>query len=207
MRFLLLFLFLFSVIKVYSQEAFPRQFVKFTPIDQSLLSLPTVKLGYGFILKSTDEYADYGQIDLGYNYYSTEDDLKSCGLYIGGKYHIMRYADEYFNKGVVFGYSYLNTNMHQYLKVSKSISGFGFYEEFEWKRFSKRRHTFTIEKYQQFMIVSGMFVELRYGLSFVDSKVKTPKEVTQRTFVNGFSLKKQSFFPGFLLGISLGQYF
>jgi hypothetical protein len=207
MRFLLLFLLLFSVIKVYSQEAFPRQFVKFTPIDQSLLSLPTVKLGYGFILKSTDEYADYGQIDLGYNYYSTEDDLPARGLYLGGKYHFMKYADEYFNKGFALGYSYFTTNMQQFLKVSKSIPGFGFYEEYEWKKFSKRRHTFTVEKYQQFMIVNGLFVELKYGLSLVEAKVKTPSEVTQTTFVNGFSLNKHTFFPGFLFGFSLGKYF
>ncbi|MDP2176757.1 MAG: hypothetical protein Q8K70_12680 [Bacteroidota bacterium] len=207
MRFLLLLLLLQTVLKAQAQSAFPKQFVKVSLVDQSFVTLPTVKLGYGFLVKDYDYYADYAQIDLGYNFYSIEDDLPASGLYVGGKYHFVKYADETYNKGFSLGYSYLNTRMHQYLKVAKSYPGIGVFNEYEWNKFYKRRHTISVEKYHQLMFINGFFFELRYGLSLVDSKINTPKEVTQNTFVNGFSLKKRMVFPGVLIGSSIGYYF
>lgn len=185
-----------------SETPFPSYYVKFTMLDQSITSLPSIKLHCDKSISSNNPV--YLGLDLGYNFYSQDEETNANGFLVGLRLcHYkpqMLHSQAFFSYGVFYQKSYLN----HYLLTSKDYPGFGAYNEYERTKFQKERFGFAINFGKQFPIMGNIFFEYSGSLGVMHMKTITPAHITQQTFVNGLYLDKVVTTPSIGFSIKLG---
>lgn len=179
--------------------------IKLSLFDQSVFSLPFIKLHNELLVggETTGDY-NYLSADLGYNYYSVDEQAPASGIYTGLRFnHYLpsyRSAQNYLSVGIFWQQSVIK----DYLKVDRFYPGLGTYSAYEKMRYSKIRYGGNIEIMKQYALYGPVFFEYTLGLGVLYFETKTPDNVTQTTFVNGTSYQKKELLPTVVFSLKLG---
>jgi hypothetical protein len=187
-------------------EQIPRYRVKLSLIDQSIFSLPLIK-AQGEYMLGFREYPRYLALDLGYNYYSYDERVRTSGYHLGLR--INQYRNSLLNahNWISYGVFYQNTVVNDYLKVSRSIPGLGEYSEYQKMKYNKVRYGINLEFLKEYNLVSNLFFEIGIGSGVMIMRTITPNNVSQETFVNGVYREKNVGTPMLTLSMKLGYKF
>jgi hypothetical protein len=215
MRLGFLFVFLFSL-SAYGQDSSetlpivpkvgpPKHKIKVNFLDQSVFSLPCIKVHNEILVggQSSSNY-NYVSADLGYNYYSQDEQTRAKGIYTGFRFN--HYLPSYGEglKAISIGAFYQYTALYDYLKTEKYYPGLGYFSEYEKTRYNKQRYGFNIELLKQYPIYGPFFFEYSLGVGLIFMETKIPERVTQTTFVNGVSFKKNITLPYLGFSVKVG---
>lgn len=187
----------------------PRYKLKVNLFDQSVFSMPCVKFHSEILISgSTEELPNYVSADIGYNYYSTDEDIKANGIYTGLRFN--HYLNTYSraSKCLSVGVFYQRSVLRDYLKTTRTYPGLGIIQEYEKMRFQKERYGANIEILKQYPLFNNVFFEFGGSIGIISMETITPDRVTQETFVNGASYQKKALLPtvGFSLKIGYNLY-
>lgn len=185
-----------------SQSPFPSYYLKFTMVDQSVISLPSFKIHCEKSISSNNPV--YLGLDLGYNYYSQDEEANANGFIVGLR--LCHFKPQTFRSQSFFsyGFHYQKSYLNHYLLTSKDYPGFGTYNEYERTKFQKERFGFAINFGTQYPILGNIFFEYSGSLGVMHMKTITPAHITQETFVNGLYLDKVVTTPSIGISLKLG---
>ena len=183
----------------------PKYKIKVNLFDQSVFSLPCIKVHNEIYLggKSSGNF-NYLSADLGYNYYSNDEQVGAKGIYTGLR--INHYLPSYGagQKAVSFGIFYQYTAINDYLMTDKFYPGLGIFSEYEKMRYNKQRYGANVEVLKQYTLYGPVFFEWSLAIGYIFMETHTPERVTQRTFVNGLTFKKNNQLPSLGFGLKVG---
>ena len=183
----------------------PKYKIKVNLFDQSVFSLPCIKFHNEILIggKKSENY-NYVSADLGYNFYSNDENIKAKGIYTGLRFnhYLPSYGDGL--KAVSFGIFYQYTALNDYLKTEKYYPGLGYFSVYEKMRYNKQRYGANIEVLKQYRLYGPLFFEWSLSVGMIFMETKTPERVTQTTFVNGVSFKKNIDLPTVGFGLKVG---
>jgi hypothetical protein len=183
----------------------PKYKIKVNLFDQSVFSLPCIKVHNEIFLggESSGNF-NYLSADLGYNYYSNDEQVGVNGIYTGLR--INHYLPSYGagQKAVSFGVFYQYTAINDYLKTDRFYPGLGTFSEYEKMRYNKQRYGANVEVLKQYNIYGPVFFEWSLAIGFIFMETHTPERSTQTTFVNGVTYKKNNELPSLGFGMKLG---
>jgi hypothetical protein len=183
----------------------PKYKIKVNFLDQSVFSLPCIKFHNEILVggQSSSNY-NYVSADLGYNYYSQDEQASAKGIYTGLRFN--HYLPSYGEglKAVSIGAFYQYTSLYDYLKTEKYYPGLGYFSVYEKTRYNKQRYGFNIELLKQYPIYGPFFFEYSLGVGLIFMETKTPERVRQTTFVNGVSYKKNIELPYIGFSVKVG---
>jgi hypothetical protein len=153
--------------------------------------------------QSSSNY-NYVSADLGYNYYSQDEQIGAKGIYTGLRFN--HYLPSYGSslKAISIGAFYQYTALNDYLKTEKYYPGLGYYSVYEKMRYNKQRYGANIEVLKQYRLYGPLFFEWSLSVGLIFMETKTPERVTQTTFVNGVSFKKNIDLPSVGFGLKVG---
>jgi hypothetical protein len=177
--------------------------LKLSVFDQAVFSLPTVKISNEFLLR-VSRISSYASVDLGYNFYSVDEDARSSGYYVGAKYSLYSAFSRNVGRGVQFGIFYLKSSINDYLKVTHTHPGMGQYFEYEKMKYHKERYGFSVEHFDQYTISNNFIAEFCVGFGLMYMRTITPSRVTQNTFINGLTTAKETVTPTLILNFKIG---
>lgn len=152
-------------------------------------SLPNINFSVEYFLQKEGNKSV--SLDLGYNYYSVDENVKAKGYSIAPK--ILIYAQNNNERKInafAFGIYYQKTFMNDYLKTTRNLPGLGNYYFYEKMKYQKIRTGISLERVVQFSIFEKIFAEIAYGIALVNFQTKVPERVSQNTFVNGLVFQK-----------------
>jgi hypothetical protein len=203
-----------------AQEPFRSDFgryrFKLTYLDQSLASLPTVKLGTEILLSGT-RYPLFISGEVGYNFYSMDEKTRASGYYLGSRLNL------YYNKplmesresfmsnltgvpvglGVSIGGFYQKSVINGFLSTTRELDGLGEYYQYEKMKYHKERYGLSLEFIRQFPVSDRFYAEANSGLGVVYMNTIVPGIVTQRTFINGLLKGKHVIAPALIISLKI----
>ena len=183
----------------------PNYKIKVNLFDQSVFSLPCIKF-HNEILVGGQASSNYNYIsaDLGYNYYSQDEQVGVNGIYTGLRFN--HYLPSYGSglKAVSIGAFYQYTSLYDYLKTDKFYPGLGSFSAYEKMRYNKQRYGANIEVLKQYPLYGPFFFEWSLGVGMIFMETHTPERATQTTFVNGVSFKKNIELPYLGFSVKVG---
>jgi hypothetical protein len=186
-------------------EGPPRYKIKFNLFDQSVFSLPCIKFHNEILIggESNSNY-NYLSADVGYNYFSVDEQVPVRGIYTGLRFN--HYLPSYGEalKCFSIGAFYQYTAIKDYLKTDKTYPGLGTFSEYEKMRYNKQRYGINIEFMRQHTIYGPVFLEYSVSIGYIFMETKTPERVTQTTFVNGTTYKKNANLPSLGFAAKVG---
>lgn len=190
-------------------EIVPRYKLKLNFFDQSVFSMPCIKVHNEFLIGGeTNYHYNYVSADIGYNYYSADEAIKAKGLYTGLRFN--HYVPGYSKviKCISLGIFYQHSVLRDYLKTTSSYPGLGTIYEYQRMKFQKERYGANLEILKQYPIFNQIFIELGGSMGVISMETITPEKVTQTTFVNGVSYNKKVVLPtiGFSLKVGYNIY-
>jgi hypothetical protein len=183
----------------------PKYKIKVNLFDQSVFSLPCIKV-HNEILVGGQASGNYNYVsaDLGYNYYSNDEQVGAKGIYTGLRFN--HYLPSYGRglKGVSFGAFYQYSSIYDYLKTDKFYPGLGTFSEYEKMHYNKQRYGANIEVFKQYRLYGPVFFEWNLAIGVIFMETHTPERSTQNTFVNGVTFKKNNELPSLGFGLKVG---
>jgi hypothetical protein len=177
--------------------------VKLSLFDQTMFSMPVMKVSNEFLIKKNG-FPGYAGLDLGYNFYSIDEDVKSGGYYIGTRYNLYTRSEYNIGKGVSFGLFYMRSAINDYLKISHKQPGIGTYHEYEKMKYHKERYGVTVEHFDQYALSNKFIIEASIGGGVIIMNTIVPERVTQETFVNGLTNEQAITVPTVFFNFKIG---
>lgn len=208
-----------TVSLAYAREPFRSDFgryrFKLTYLDQSLASLPTVKLGTEIYLFGT-RYPLFISGDVGYNFYSMDEKTRASGYYFGSRLSLYYKAPMKTRRdiltelsGVPLGYGvsiggfYQKSLINGYLGTTRELDGLGEYYQYEKMKYHKERYGLSLEFIRQFPVSDRFYAEANSGLGVVSMNTIVPGIVTQRTCINGLLNGKHVVAPALIMSFKI----
>ncbi len=177
--------------------------IKFDLLNESALSMPTLKLRNELLLFET-RYPVYGILDLGYNFYSVDEMVKSKGYYIGAGLSMYKRLRVPLDLGFSVTGFYQQSDLLDYLKTTRYEQGLGEYYQYEQMGFIKQRSGLAARLSVMGYVWNRWLLECGLGVSAMHMQTITPDVVTQKTFVNGANMGKDVYGVMGSLFLSLG---
>jgi hypothetical protein len=179
--------------------------VKFSLFDFSMFSLPAVKLHGEYLIGNREKPLSAG-IDLGYIYYSVDEDTKASGTFTGLRLNSYRRSTIRSAFATSISVFRSKTYLNDYLKLEGKLpdmSG-GNYFYYERMKYHKLRYGFSAEVLWQHKLAGRFFIEVGTGIGYVQFKTNVPDRVVQHTFVNGLTERKLYEGPTLLFSTKIG---
>lgn len=180
--------------------------IKLTAFDLTMFSLPSAKIQVEYLIKEREMPRSLG-LDFGYIFYSMDEAVNVLGYHLGGRYNL--YKQNNANDAMALSFSCFGseTQVYDYLKLSSILQGTDeTYHYYEKMSYTKRRLGIATEFVWQIKFFEQFFLETSLGLGIVNFQTRTPKNVTQRDYVNGITGQKDydglTLLAGFKLGYS-----
>lgn len=181
----------------------PQYVFKVSLADQTVFSLPSIRLHADYLLFDSD-LPDYLSADIGYTYYSVDEDVKASGFIAGLRLNSTRFSSGNRKRGISPGLHFQKVYLNDYLKVDKTIPGLGTYYAYEKMNYTKNRVGLSLDFYRQVHLVGGFFLESAIGLGMIYMKTNVPEGVSQQTFTNGLSWRRETLLPNVTFSLKVG---